>query len=252
MAIMSKKILITGVCGKLGENLLKLFLKDDYFVVGVDIDESLLGDLRKNYPDKKLLLEECNLTDESQVERLFNSLMDNNFLPNVVINNAGKIVNLPICKYSNGKLNMHSYDTWKETICTNLDSAFLVTRKFIELSIKKRQFDGLVVSISSISSKGNVGQSAYSASKAALEALMMVCAKELGPLGLRFVSIAPGFIDVSSTRAALSNDQIQHLLSEIPLKKLGSVEDIYEAIIFSIKCKYLTANNLSIDGGLKI
>lgn len=63
--------------------------------------------------------------------------------------------------------------------------------------------------MSSISARGNAGQSAYSAAKAGVEALTRVWAKELGPLGLRFAAIAPGFIDTPSTRAALTGQALE-------------------------------------------
>jgi 3-oxoacyl-[acyl-carrier protein] reductase len=115
-----------------------------------------------------------------------------------------------------------------------------------------RRKKGVIVSISSISANGNPGQSAYSAAKAGVNALTSTWAKELGPLGLRFAAIAPGFLDTPSTRAALSEAIIARLQQQVPLRKLGDVEHIFLALRHIIENDYLTGTVLEVDGGLVI
>ena len=74
-----------------------------------------------------------------------------------------------------------------------------------------KRTEGVVINISSISAKGNVGQTAYSAAKAGVEALTKTWAKELGTFGIRVVAIAPGFIDTLSTHQALNKEAIDNI-----------------------------------------
>jgi 3-oxoacyl-[acyl-carrier protein] reductase len=109
---------------------------------------------------------------------------------------------------------------------------------------------GVVVSLTSVCAKGNAGQSAYSAAKAGVEALTRVWAKELGPLGLRFVAVAPGYIDTPSTRSAVPDEILDTLKRETPLRRLGHPEHVAQAIRFAIENDMLTATTLEVDGGL--
>ena len=104
--------------------------------------------------------------------------------------------------------------------------------------------------MSSISAHGNAGQSAYSAAKAGVNALTRTWARELGGFGIRFVSIAPGFIDTDSTREALSEENLSRLKDQIPLRRLGEVEHIYQTVRFIVENDYVNGTVLEIDGGL--
>jgi 3-oxoacyl-[acyl-carrier protein] reductase len=111
---------------------------------------------------------------------------------------------------------------------------------------------GVVVSVSSISARGNAGQSAYAAAKAGVNALTVTWAKELGPMGLRFVAIAPGFIDTPSTRDALSDAILAKLKLKVPLRRLGDLESVYLAVAYAIENNYVNGTVLEVDGGLVI
>src|SRR5205085_6223330 len=111
---------------------------------------------------------------------------------------------------------------------------------------------GVVINFSSVAAAGNAGQGAYSAAKAGVNAMTHAWAKELGMLGIRFVSIAPGFIDTPSTRAALRDATLQDWVKRTPLRRLGSVDEVISAVMFAISNEHLTGTNLKIDGGLTI
>ena len=115
-----------------------------------------------------------------------------------------------------------------------------------------RRCKGVVISISSISASGNPGQSAYSAAKAGVNALTRTWAKELGALGLRFAAIAPGFLDTDSTRSALSEAILTRLQQQIPLRRLGAPETIYQSARQIVENDYITGTVLEVDGGLSI
>ena len=79
-----------------------------------------------------------------------------------------------------------------------------------------------------------------------------VWAKELGIFGIRCISIAPGFMNTNSTNNSVTNEVLNRVKEQTPLKKLGKTEDIAQAIKFVIKNEYINAKTLSIDGGLVI
>jgi len=93
---------------------------------------------------------------------------------------------------------------------------------------------------------------AYSAAKAGVNAMTKAWAKELGIVGIRFVAIAPGFIDAPSTRSALSEPVMSEWIKRTPLRRLGSVEDVVSAVVFAIVNEHLTGKVIEIDGGLSL
>ena len=111
---------------------------------------------------------------------------------------------------------------------------------------------GVIINISSISSYGNAGQSAYSAAKAALNALTVTWSKELGMFGIRCVAIAPGFIDTTSTRAALTEAKIKTYSNATPLGRLGKTDELLHAVVFIIENDFYNGTILNLDGGLKL
>jgi 3-oxoacyl-[acyl-carrier protein] reductase len=83
-------------------------------------------------------------------------------------------------------------------------------------------------------------------------AMTKAWAKELGILGIRFVAIAPGFIDTPSTRAALPEPIMKEWIKRTPLRRLGSAEDVISAVVFAINNEHLTGKIIEIDGGLSL
>ena len=146
---------------------------------------------------------------------------------------------------------LHSRDSWKKVLATDLDSVFYVTSRSVDSMLNRRQ-KGVVISISSICANGNIGQSAYSAAKAGVNALTKTWAKEIAPLGIRFASISPGFLSTESTSKSLNENQISNLKKIIPLKKLGDSISIAQAADFIISNEYVNGTVLEVDGGLVI
>ena len=145
----------------------------------------------------------------------------------------------------------HDFCEWDRIIAVNLSSYFYVTACVLKKMVSQRT-KGVIVSISSISARGNAGQSAYSASKAGIEALTKTWAKELGPLGIRAVCIAPGFIDTEGTHGAISEAMIKSWKRKVPLKRLGTIEEITNAVTMMIENEFFNGKILELDGGLVI
>jgi 3-oxoacyl-[acyl-carrier protein] reductase len=193
----------------------------------------------------------CDLTDpnaaEAAVRRAWNWMGP---IP-ILINAVGSIQNMPLINLTAGDDRRHSFEAWRATIDANLTSVFLATVNHVDRMVASRT-RGVVVSLSSIAAAGNAGQGAYSAAKAGVNAMTLAWAKELGPLGIRLVAIAPGFVDTASTRASLSDSIIKDWIKKTPLRRLASTREVTSAVMFAIQNDHLTGKVIEIDGGLTL
>lgn len=141
-------------------------------------------------------------------------------------------------------------EDFDDVYTTNLRGSFFTTKLLLKPMMKLRK--GSIVNISSVvGSMGNAGQSNYSASKAGLEAFSRSIAKEIGSRGIRVNSLAPGFIQTDMTDA-LSEAQKESLLKDLPISRLGTVDDIAESVAFLLSdaSSYITGHTLHVNGGM--
>jgi 3-oxoacyl-[acyl-carrier protein] reductase len=248
--IVGARVLLTGGGSGIGRFLLDRLINDGAEVSVLELDESRCEELRMAYNGRVKVLT-CDVSDSNAVDTVLKSLFEDGFEPTVLINNAGIIHSEPLVNLLSRGDKTHSRDSWRKVLSTNLDSVFFVTSRVVERMLSKRN-KGVVISISSISANGNAGQSAYSAAKAGVNALTSAWAKELGTMGMRFVAIAPGFMDTPSTHAALSEAVITRLKQQIPLRRLGELESIYQAVRYAIENDYVSGTVLEVDGGLTL
>ena len=160
----------------------------------------------------------------------------------VLVNNAGIT--------RDGLLIRMSDDQWRSVIEVNLTGAFLCSRAAAKVMLRQRS--GRVVNMASVVGvMGNAGQANYSASKAGLIGLTKSMARELAPRGITVNAIAPGFI-VSPMTDELSEEAKEKLFSMIPLGRLGTAEDVADAVAFfaSPAASYITGQVLKVDGGM--
>jgi 3-oxoacyl-[acyl-carrier protein] reductase len=158
----------------------------------------------------------------------------------VLINNAGIT--------RDGLFMRMSAENWLDVINTNLNSAYYVSNPVSKIMIKQRE--GVIINMSSIAGvMGNAGQANYSAAKAGLIGFTKSLAKELASRNIRVNAIAPGFIQTDMTKDLPTDKIVEH----IPLKKLGTVEDIAKTAKFlALEGTYITGQILGVDGGLVI
>lgn len=160
----------------------------------------------------------------------------------VLVNNAG-------ITRDNLAMRMKDED-WSAVLQTNLSAVFTLSRAVMRGMMKARH--GRIINITSVvASSGNPGQANYAAAKAGVEGMTRALARELGSRGITVNAVAPGFIHTDMTQA-LGEAQAQALLSQIPLGRLGHVEDIAEAVVFlaSHGGAYMTGTTLHINGGM--
>lgn len=248
MKVAGSRVLLTGGGSGIGRFLVDRLLAEAAEVCVLEVDEVRCAELR-DASAGRIKVWACDVTDPAAVDAALQAIFDSGFEPAVLINNAGVIHSEPLVNMLSRGDKVHSRESWRRVLAANLDSVFFVTSRVVDRMLAKRT-KGVVVSISSISANGNAGQSAYSAAKAGVNALTSAWAKELGAMGLRFAAIAPGFIETPSTRAAVSEATVTRLKQQIPLRRLGDLESIYQAVRFVIENDYLTGTVLEVDGGL--
>jgi 3-oxoacyl-[acyl-carrier protein] reductase len=139
---------------------------------------------------------------------------------------------------------------WDSVLQTNLTSAYLATQQVIGSMLKQRW--GRIINITSVFGQmGQAGQANYAASKAGLIGLTMAIAREVGSRNITCNAVAPGFIETAMT-AVLSEDFKQTAVKQIPLGRVGSVDDVAAAVEFlsSEGASYITGHVLNVNGGL--
>ena len=243
-----KRIIISGACGSIGVELIKHFYKNSELIC-IDLNKKKLKILKNQF--KKIKIYECDLTNKKKVDNLVRQINLKYKKYNILINNAGMIYNQPLIRLSQKGFKSHNYAKWKKILDLNLNSLFLFSSKIIENFCNNRS-KGLVINISSISAKGNIGQSAYSVAKSGIEVLTKIWAQELKSFNIRIACISPGFFDTKSTRVALSNSQIEYIKNNTPVRRLGKVKELILALEFIIKNEFYNGKVLALDGGLEI
>jgi 3-oxoacyl-[acyl-carrier protein] reductase len=160
----------------------------------------------------------------------------------ILVNNAG---------VTRDNLLMRMKDEeWDEIQATNLKSVFVLSRAVMRGMMKARA--GRIVNISSVvGHTGNPGQANYAAAKAGLAGFSKSLAREIGSRGITVNCVAPGFIETDMTRA-LAEEQVKKLVENVPLGRLGRVEDVAGAVLYLVspQASYVTGTTLHVNGGM--
>jgi 3-oxoacyl-[acyl-carrier protein] reductase len=249
MDIRGKKAVVTGGAGGIGRVLVEKLVKEKVAVGAFDINQETLDALKGEFPD--IWCRACDITDNRQVEEAVAAFYDEFKSIDILVNNAGMIDDHPLIGFSEGRFKKHDAGAWNRVIAANLSSTFYVTSSVVEKMVAGRT-KGVIINVSSISASGNIGQSAYSAAKAGVSALMVTWAKELGGFGIRVAGIAPGFTGTDAIKKAMTEAAISDWTKKVPLQRLATPEEIVDGILFIIKNDYFNGRILELDGGLRI
>jgi 3-oxoacyl-[acyl-carrier protein] reductase len=183
-----------------------------------------------------------NVTNNEQISELLKSITADFGSVDILINNAG-------ITRDNILVRMKE-DEWDDIINTNLSSVYKMSKAVLRGMIKKRY--GRIISITSVvGAMGNAGQSNYAAAKAGIMGFTKSLAREVGVRGITVNAIAPGFIETDMTDK-LPEDQKVALASQIPMARLGTVDEIAQSVLFlaSESGSYITAQTLHVNGGM--
>jgi len=249
MLLADSKIIITGAGAGFGKNMALHFAVHHAQVYAIDINEKALNRLKIENSTIQTFV--CDITDCDKVEQVINEIFLSNNKTNILINNAGIMKNAPLINMMKRPDSKHNVDLWHQVINLNQHAVFYTTRAFADQMIKKRN-KGVIINISSIEASGNAGQTAYSASKAAVEAMTKVWAKELGVFGIRSVAVSPGFIDTAGTHDALEEKMLNKWIEQTPLKRTGKIHEVVSTVQFVIENDFINGEVINVNGGLRI
>ncbi len=191
---------------------------------------------------RRTLAVQGNVAVWEDVQRMFDGAMEKFGRIDILVNNAGITRDKLILRMSE--------EDWDAVIDINLKGTFFCTKAVARIMLKQEY--GKIVNIASVMGLvGNPGQANYSASKAGIIALTKTTAKELGSRNITVNAVAPGFIQTVMTEA-LSQELRDQMLGQVPLKRLGSPEDVAKVVLFlsTDDSAYVTGQVISIDGGL--
>lgn len=239
-----KTALITGGSRGIGKAIVETFVAQGAKVAFTYLSsEESANAIVESLKDKgEVLAFKSNAANLEEAEALVKDVIAAFGSIDILVNNAGITRDNLIMRMSEQQ--------WDEVIQTNLKSVFNLTKQVMRPMMKARK--GSIINLSSIvGMRGNGGQSNYAASKGGIIAFSKSIAQEIGSRNIRCNAIAPGFIETDMT-ADLGDDAKDAFVKNIPLKRLGSPEDIANAAVYlgSDMSTYVSGQTLSVCGAL--
>jgi len=239
-----KIVLVTGASRGIGRAIALTLGAAGATVIGTATSDDGATNISKIFTENNILGKgmKLNVTDNEQISDLLKSITEIYGSVDILVNNAG-------ITRDNILVRMKE-DEWNDIINTNLTSVYKMSKSVLRGMIKKRS--GRIISITSVvGAMGNAGQSNYAASKAGIIGFTKSLAREVGLRGITVNAIAPGFIETDMTDN-LPEDQKITLASQIPMGRLGKVNEIADAVLFLAGdgSSYITAQILHVNGGM--
>jgi len=238
--------LVTGASRGIGRAIALALARDGFRVIGTGTTdagvlalEQALQEANAPAGSRGAVL---NVNDAAAAEALVESIVKQDGGLHALVNNAG---------ITRDGLAMRMKDEdWGAVLDTNLNAVFRLCRAVMRPMMKQRH--GRIVNITSVvGAAGNGGQANYAAAKAGVAGLTRSLARELGSRNITVNCVAPGFIGTDMT-GALSDAQRQALLAQVPLGRLGTVEEVAAAVSFLVSpgAAYVTGTQLHVNGGM--
>lgn len=244
MVLKDKVAMITGGGRGIGREIAMLFAKEGCDLALCDVNADVLNTTRETIEGmgRQALTGIVDVTKASDVEAFVQKTLDKFKKIDILVNNAGITKDTLLVRMSESD--------WDAVLGVNLKGAFNCTKAVAKVMMKQR--DGKIVNMASIIGiVGNAGQANYAASKGGLIALTKTVAKELGSRNVRVNAIAPGFIQTDMT-AKLPDNVKSEMLKQIPMGKLGTVNDVANLALFLVsdESAYITGQVVQVDGGM--
>ena len=247
--IILKKVFISGASGAIGSAIAKKFLENDYTVIAhYNTDkagiEKLCDYAKEINAQERVFCVQADLSKSDEVCLMLENLLKSFKSIDVIVNNAGVGLYKLITETAESE--------WDKLFSVNVKSAYQINNAFLSGMISKGQ--GKIINISSM--WGKVGASmevAYSASKAALIGYTKALAKELAPSNINVNCICPGVID-TPMNARFSKEDIDELINETPLGRLGTPKDVANLVWFlsQEQSSFITGQIITLDGGFTL
>ena len=239
-----KIVLVTGATRGIGKSIALTFGEAGATVIGTATTESGADNISKVFAENKISGKgmKLDVTDNEQISNLVKDIGEDFGSVDILVNNAG-------ITRDNILLRMKE-DEWEDIINTNLSSIYKMSKSVLRGMIKKRS--GRIISITSVvGAMGNAGQSNYGAAKAGIIGFTKSLAREVAVRGITVNEVAPGLIETDMTDS-LHNDQKEALALQIPMGRLGTSDEIAQAVLFLAGDggSYITGQTLHVNGGM--
>lgn len=239
-----KIALVTGAAQGIGRTIADLLAARGAGVVVADIQQEAAASTAAQIAahGTRTLGLSANVADGESVKEMVSQALSSMGRIDILVNNAGITRDNLLVRMKD--------DEWNAVLNVNLKGAFLCTQAAIRSMSKQRY--GRIINIASIVGvMGNAGQANYAASKAGLIGFSKTVAREYAERGVTVNAVAPGFIDTAMTQA-LPEEARKTLMAQIPMGRLGTVDDVALAVSFlaSDDASYMTGQVLHVNGGM--
>ncbi|MFF2797004.1 3-oxoacyl-ACP reductase FabG [Lysinibacillus xylanilyticus] len=241
MRLNNKVAIITGAANGIGYAAAERFIEEGAFVVIADFNEDAGVSAAEHLGDQALFVQ-VDVADRESVKNLVATVIEQMGRVDILVNNAGITRDAMLTKMTE--------DQFQQVLDVNLTGVFHCTQEVIPHMVAAG--GGKIINTSSVSGVyGNVGQTNYAATKAAIVGMTKTWAKELGRKGINVNAVAPGFTETDMVKKMPENVLAQ-MRSVVPLQRLGTPRDIANAYLFlaSDEASYVHGHTLHVDGAI--
>ena len=244
LKIVNKVAIVTGASRGIGKSITEKLISAGCKVAMISRNIDDLELIKNNLNSDSILCFQADIKNTKKIEEIVRLVYKHWGEINILINNAGITKDKIILRLSE--------EDWQEVIDVNLKGCYNTIKAVSKYMIKNK--NGKIINISSVIGQiGNSGQSNYAASKSGIEGITRALAVELGSRNININCIAPGYIETNMTNQ-LDEKVLNKMKQNIPLNKLGSVEDISNLVCYlsSDLSRYITGQVINVDGGMTI
>ena len=253
MDIKDKTIVITGAARGLGAAMAKRLATHNCKLGLIDLDKDSIADTASACEEAgaQVICVSGDMTKEDDVANAYTEVVDQMGPLVGSINNAGITRDGLLVKFKDGEfVKRMSLEEWQAVIDINLTGVFLCGREAAQHMIEGEQ-GGVIINISSVARHGNFGQTNYSATKAGVQSMAVVWAKELSKYGIRVNSIAPGFINTEMV-AGMPDNVKEKLSKMVPVGRIGEPDEVAQAAEFIFMNDYYSGRCIDLDGAQRM
>ncbi len=244
MSLSNEIALVTGASRGIGRAILHTLGKAGATVIGTATSEAGVQAIEKSLQEAGLKGAGMvlDVRDGKRCDEVLKEIETKFAAISILVNNAGITRDTLLMRMKD--------EDWQEVLETNLTSVFRLSRSVIKNMLKARA--GRIINIASVVGfAGNAGQTNYVAAKAGMVGFTKALAREVGSRNITVNCVAPGFIQTDMTET-LSPEQVKKLIENVPLGRLGTVNDVAEAVLYLALpgAGYVTGNTVHVNGGM--
>jgi 3-oxoacyl-[acyl-carrier protein] reductase len=253
MQLKDSVIAITGAAQGLGKAIAIEFAKQGAHIALLDMQAEALDTTAAELVALGLKAKGfvVNVTDETEVETTFAAIVAEFGQLNGLINSAGIMRDGMLLKVKEGKVvDKMSRQQFQSVLDVNVTGTFLCSREAAAQMVETKS-QGVIINLSSVSRAGNMGQTNYSASKAAVATMTVSWGKELARFGIRTGCIAPGLVDTAMAQQ-MRPEMRELFIKSVPAGRLADASELAHAAKFIFENDYFTGRTLELDGGTRV